>query len=289
MIGNVTLTHPDRELWPGITKRDLAEYWQAVAGAALPGIAGRPLAIVRCPDGIDGERFFQKHGHGHMPPQIRQGEAGGQPYLAIDGADGLLALAQMSAIELHPWGAAEADPLHPDRIVFDLDPGDGVPFAEVVKAAHEVRDRLEALGLVTFCRTTGGKGLHVVAPLTPKAGWDQVKPFCRDFAETISQEHPDRYLSTVKKADRKGRILVDWLRNGLGATAVSSFCPRARPGATVATPLSWDEVGAKLDPSAFTLQSVPRRLQRLKKDPWAGFADVAQELPTAESKPQRKR
>ena len=289
MIGNVTLTHPDRELWPGITKRDLAEYWQAVAEAALPGIAGRPLAIVRCPDGIDGERFFQKHGHGHMPPQIRQGEAAGQPYLAIDGVDGLLAMAQMSAIELHPWGANEADPLHPDWIVFDLDPGEGVPFGDVVKAAHEVRDRLAALGLVTFCRTTGGKGLHVVAPLTPKAGWDEVKPFCRDFAETISREHPDRYLSTVKKADRKGRILVDWLRNGLGATAVSSFCPRARPGATVATPLSWDEVSGKLDPGAFTLQSVPRRLARLRKDPWAGFAATAQELPASEPKSRRKR
>jgi len=288
MIGNVTLTHPDRELWPGITKRDLAEYWQAVAEAALPGIAGRPLAIVRCPDGIDGERFFQKHGHG-MPPQIRQGEAEGQPYLAIDGVDGLLALAQMSAIELHPWGATEADPLHPDWIVFDLDPGEGVPFAEVVKAAHEVRDRLAVLGLTTFCRTTGGKGLHVVAPLTPKAGWDKVKPFCRDFAETISREQPDRYLSTVKKADRKGRILVDWLRNGLGATAVSSFCPRARPGATVATPLSWDEVGSKLDPGALTLQTVPRRLQRLKKDPWPGFATTEQEVPATEPKPRKRR
>jgi bifunctional non-homologous end joining protein LigD len=288
MIGNVTLTHPERELWPGITKRELAEYWQAVAEAALPGIAGRPLAVVRCPDGIDGERFFQKHGHG-MPTQIRQGEAEGQPYLAIDGVDGLVAMAQMAAIELHPWGATEADPLHPDRIVFDLDPGEGVPFEEVVKSAREVRDRLAALGLTTFCRTTGGKGLHVVAPLTPKAGWDEVKPFCRDFAETISREQPDRYLSTVKKADRKGRILVDWLRNGLGATAISSYCPRARPGATVATPLSWDEVGAKLDLGAFTLQSVPRRLQRLKKDPWAGFATTAQELPALEPKSRKRR
>ncbi len=289
MIGNVTLTHPDRELWPGITKRDLAEYWQAVAEAALPGIAGRPLAVVRCPDGIDGERFFQKHGHGHMPPQIRTGEAAGQPYLAIDNLDGLFALAQMAAIELHPWGATEADPLHPDRIVFDLDPGEGVPFGDVVKAAREVRDRLADLGLVTFCRTTGGKGLHVVVPLTPKAGWDEAKPFCRDFAETISREHPDRYLSTVKKADRKGRILVDWLRNGLGATAVASFCPRARPGATVATPLSWDEVGPKLDPGAFTLQSVPRRLGRLKKDPWDGFSAVAQQLPESETKSRQRR
>ena len=278
-IGGVTITHPDRELWPGITKRDLADYWQAVADAALPGLAHRPLAIVRCPEGIGGEHFFQKRGRGHLPPQIREAEAAGSPYLAVDGLDGLLALTQISAIELHPWGATEADPLHPDRLVFDLDPGDGVSFPEVVKAAHDVHDRLAALGLVSFCRTTGGKGLHVVVPVMPQADWDEAKAFCHALAETISQEQPERYLPTLKKVDRKGRILVDWLRNGLGATAVSSFCPRARAGATVATPLTWDEVTPKLDPAAFTVRSVPARLARLRKDPWEGFATTAQSLP----------
>jgi bifunctional non-homologous end joining protein LigD len=283
-IEGVTLTHPDRELWPGITKQHLAEYWQAVADHALPGLAHRPLAIVRCPEGIGGEHFFQKHGHGTLPDGIRSGEAAGAPYLAIDDLHGLVALAQISAIELHPWGAPEADPLHPDFVVFDLDPGDGVAFAEVTRAASDMRDRLQQLGLRSFCRTTGGKGLHVVVPLEPVAGWEEVKPFCRAFAELLSEEQPDRFLSTVKKADRRGRILIDWLRNGLGATAVASFCPRARPGASVATPLAWDEVTQKLDPSAFTLHSVPDRLARQRTDPWEGFSGVEQRLPDAFTK-----
>jgi bifunctional non-homologous end joining protein LigD len=285
-VGNIELTHPDRELWPGITKRDLAEYWTAVAEHALPGLARRPLAVVRCPDGIGGQRFFQKHGHGTLPSAVRQGEADGQPYLVIDDADGLIAMAQISAIELHPWGATEGDPLHPDRIVFDLDPGDGVAFADVVKAALDVRDQLQRLGLTSFCRTTGGKGLHVVAPLEPVADWDVVKPFCRAFAETLSQEQPDRFLSTVRKADRQGRILIDWLRNGLGATAIASFSPRARDNATVATPVAWDDVDRKLDPAKFTLRSVPERLAGLRADPWEGFAALRQHLPDLADKPR---
>jgi bifunctional non-homologous end joining protein LigD len=286
-LEGVTLTHPDRELWPGITKRDLAEYWETVAEHALPGLARRPLAIVRCPEGIDGEHFFQKNGHGTLPDGIREGRVETSPYLAIDDVHGLVALAQVSAIELHPWGAPEADPYHPDLIVFDLDPGDGVAFADVAKAALDVRDRLQQLNLTSFCRTTGGKGLHVVVPLTPKADWETVKPFCRAFAEMLSQEQPERFLSTVKKADRRGRILLDWLRNGLGATAVASFCPRARPGATVATPLAWDELTRKLDPSAFTLRTVPARLARLKADPWADFRKLRQELPDLSPKAQQ--
>jgi bifunctional non-homologous end joining protein LigD len=278
-VGNVALTHPDRALWPGITKQDLAEYWIAVADHALPGLAHRPLAVVRCPTGIAGEHFFQKHGHGALPSFIRTGAAEGSPYLAIDDADGLVAMAQMSAIELHAWGAAEADLLHPDVMVFDLDPGDGVAFGDVVKAAHEVREHLQRLGLESFCRTTGGKGLHVVVPLVPAAHWDDVKPFCRALAETMSQEKPDAYLPTMKKADRRGKILIDWLRNGLGATAIASFCPRARPGACVATPLAWDEVNGRLDPARFTLLSTPKRISGLRADPWAGFSSLRQRLP----------
>ncbi len=288
-VGNIALTHPDRELWPGITKQQLAEYWYTIARHALPGLAHRPLAIVRCPEGIGGEHFFQKHGHS-MPSAIRTGEAGGQPFLAIDDADGLIAMAQMSAIELHAWGATEADPLHPDQIVFDLDPGDDVPFSDVVTAAIDVRDQLQRLRLESFCRTSGGKGLHVVVPLEPAAHWDEVKPFSRAFAETLSQQQPDRYLSTVKKADRRGRILIDWLRNGLGATAVASFCPRARPGAGVATPLSWDEVDGKLDPANFTIETVPDRLARQRTDPWQDFNASRRRLPetgSSQSEPSR--
>jgi bifunctional non-homologous end joining protein LigD len=279
MVGGIALTHPDRELWPGITKLQLAEYWQAIADHALPGLAHRPLAIVRCPEGIGGEHFFQKHGHGTLPAGIRHGEASGSPYLAIDDVKGLISMAQISAIELHAWGATEADPLHPDQMVFDLDPGDGVAFTDVVSAATEVRDQLRRLGLESFCRTTGGKGLHVVVPLQRLAHWDEVKPFCRAFAETMSQEKPDRYLPTLKKVDRRGKILIDWLRNGMGATAVASFCPRARPGATVATPLAWDEVNRKLDPANFAMRHIPDRLARLQIDPWDGFASMRQRLP----------
>ncbi|WP_048860455.1 DNA ligase D, partial [Acidisphaera rubrifaciens] len=260
------LTHPERVLWPdgdgGLTKGDLAAYWEAVAASALPGIAHRPLAIVRCPGGIEGERFFQKQGHGHLPAGVRDGHAGGSPYVAIDDAAGLAALVQVAAIELHSWGATEAAALTPDRVVFDLDPGEGVDFAAVVDAARLVRDRLEAQGLTTFCRTTGGKGLHVVAPLRPEADWDTVRAWCRAFAEDMSREAPDRFVATLPKARRRGHILIDWLRNGLGATAVASFSPRARPGATVATPVHWREVTSRLDPAAFTIRTVPARLRR---------------------------
>jgi bifunctional non-homologous end joining protein LigD len=288
MIEGVNLTHPDRALWPGISKQQLAAYWVAVADHALPGLTHRPLAIVRCPEGIEGEHFFQKHGRGMLPDGVREGEADKAPFLAIDNLQGLVAMAQISAIELHAWGATEADPLHPDQLVFDLDPGEGVDFPHVVTAAHDVRERLERLGLSAFCRTSGGKGLHVVVPLQPAADWGQVKPFCRAFAEAMAQESPDRYLSTVKKDDRRGRILVDWLRNGLGATAVASFCPRARPGAGVATPLSWDEVTQTLDPSAFTLHTVPERLSRLRSEPWQGFDAERRPLPNVTKSPPNK-
>ena len=279
IIGNVELTHPDRELWLGVTKRVLAEYWQAVAGHALPGLARRPLSIMRCPDGIEGEHFFQKNGHGHLPLQIREGSVSGSPYLAIDDVSGLIALTQMSTIELHPWGASESDPTHPDWLVFDLDPGEGVAVNDLIESAHEVRGRLKQLGLTSFCRTTGGKGLHVVVPLAPAADWDTAKRFCRAFAELMSQDQPKRFLAHLKIVDRRGRVLIDWLRNGMGSTAVSYYCPRARPGATVATPLTWDEVKTGLDPAAFTVATIPERLRRMKKNPWKGFADLDQHLP----------
>ena len=280
-IEGIILTHPDRALWPGITKHDLAEYWRTVADHALPGLAHRPLAVVRCPSGIEGEHFFQKHGHGTMPEGVRDGAADKAPYLAIDGLQGLVALAQMSAIELHVWGSTEADPLHPDQLVFDLDPGEGVKVADIVAAALDMRDKLEAIGLSSFCRTSGGKGLHVVVPLVPEQSWDPVRAFCRSFAETVSEANPEKYLAHVKIADRRGRILIDWLRNGLGSTAVASFCPRARPGAGVATPLAWKEVTPRLDLQAFTLKTVPGRLGKLRADPWEGFEASRRTLPRA--------
>ncbi len=278
-VGHVEISHPDRPLWPGISKRDLAEYWQAVAPAALPGLAARPLSILRCPGGIAAEQFFQKNGHGYLPPAIREGRAGSLSFIAIDDADGLYAMSQMSAIELHAWGAPETDPDKPDILVFDLDPGEGVAFSQVVEAAHDVRERLRALKLESLCRTTGGKGLHVVVPLRPEAGWGAAKPFCRAFAEAMSADSPERYLAHLKIADRTGKILIDWLRNGKGSTAIASFSPRARPGAGVATPLTWDEVTPTLDPAAFTLRTVPQRLAGASARAWADMDRIDQTLP----------
>jgi bifunctional non-homologous end joining protein LigD len=278
MVAGVALSHATRALWPGITKLDLAQYWQSVADAALGGIARRPLAILRCPDGIAGEQFFQKNRGGFLPEQIRDGMAMKQPFLAIDDVTGLVALAQMSAIELHCWGAAEDDPQHPDRLVFDLDPGEGVDWGEVIQAAHDLKDRLARLRLASFCRTSGGKGLHLVVPVGGTAEWPAVKSFCRAFAETMSAEEPKRFLAHTRIADRRGRILIDWLRNGPGATAIASFSPRARPGAAVATTLAWREVTARLDPQAFTVLTIPARLRRLRRDPWEGFDGLRQNL-----------
>ncbi|HET6606996.1 MAG TPA: DNA ligase D [Rhodopila sp.] len=285
---DVHLTHPDRQLWPGITKQDLADYWAAVAEAALPEVANRPLAFVRCPDGIDGEHFFQKHKSPGFPAAIEYGEADGAPYLFIRDAEGLQACAQMAAIELHGWGAALDDPLHPDRMVFDLDPGEGVAFDEIVRAALDLRKRLEAQGLASFCRTTGGKGLHLVVPLKPAADWDTVKTFSRSFAEAQVKDEPNRFVSNVSKVKREGKILIDWLRNGLGATAVVSFSPRARPGAGVATRLRWQEVKPGLGPAAFTLKTVPDRLRKQRADPWDGFETARNALPDAPKPARRK-
>ena len=260
----------------------------AVAPFAASGIVDRPLALVRCPDGIDGEHFFQKHLGRGMPDTLRGAQADGAPFVAMTGPAGLLAAAQIAAIELHSWGSGLDDPLHADRLVFDLDPGDGVAMPAIVVAAREVKRRLEALGLRAFCRTSGGKGLHVLAPVRTNAGWDAVRAWCRRFAESMEADVPDRYVSTTRKADRTGRILVDWLRNGLGSTAVASFSPRARPGAGVAMPLAWREVTARLDPAAFTVRTVPAHLARRKADPWAGFAEAARPLPDLPTKRSTK-
>jgi bifunctional non-homologous end joining protein LigD len=279
MMDGVRLSHSDRELWPGISKHDLAAYWEAVADHALPEIAGRPLALLRCPEGIDGEHFFQKHATPGFPSRIRGGEADGKPYLVIDDLSGLIAACQVSAIELHVWGASGADMTHPDRLVFDLDPGEGVAMPAIASAARLVRDRLADAGLAAFCRTTGGKGLHVVAPIRPDADWEPARAWCRAFAERLARDMPDRFVATIAKARRRGRILLDWLRNDIGSTAVASFSPRARPGAGVATRLAWREVTDTLDPGDFTLRTVPARLARQKTDPWAGFAAAAAALP----------
>lgn len=278
------LTNPGRPLWPEerLTKRDLADYFAAMAAPLLAHVAGRPLGLLRAPAGIGGETFFQRHPSPGLPRLLRRvaipGEA--KPCLMVDSPEGLLALAQIAAIELHPWGAPAEDVERPDRLVFDLDPGPEVAWARTVAAAREMRDRLDRHGLAGFCKTTGGKGLHVVVPLVPKAGWAEAHDFARDLCAAMEADAPAAFTTAMRKAGREGRIFLDYLRNERGASAVAPFSPRARPGATVSMPLAWEEVAPALDPRAFTLRSAPARL-RGGTDPWAGFAAAAVPLPRA--------
>lgn len=278
-VAGVRLTHPDRVLYPrqGITKRGLAAYYEAVAARMLPQVAGRPLALVRCPQGRQRTCFYQQHAAPGMPASLARvtvPEAGGtaEHVMVVDLA-GLVGLVQIGVLELHPWGARADDLARPDRLILDLDPGPEVGFADVVTAALEVRDRLAAKGLASFVKTTGGKGLHVTAPLAPGPGWPEVKAFAKGLADSMAAEAPDRFTAKAAKAGRKGRIFLDYLRNEQGATAVAAYSPRAREGATVATPLAWDELTPALDPQAFTVRTVPDRV-RAGHDPWAALEQV---------------
>jgi len=283
----VRLTHPDRLYWPesGVTKEGLADYYAQVWKRMAPFVVGRPLSLVRCPGGISGQCFFQKHAWRGLARGIRQvpdpQDPGGEPLLAIDDLDGLIGLVQAGVLEVHPWGATLAALEEPDLITMDLDPGEGVAWERVIAAAVEVRERLAAAGLAAFVKTSGGKGLHVVAPLEPQAGWDAVKAFAKAIAEAMSADHPDRYVSVVAKAKRRDRILIDYLRNGRGATAVAPYSTRARPGAPVSMPLGWGELSPEVGPAHFTVANAPSRLDNLPADPWAGFRAAAVPLPSA--------
>jgi bifunctional non-homologous end joining protein LigD len=284
--GDVRLTHPDRVLWPDakITKADLAAYWRTMADAALPHIADRPLALVRCPDGAEGQCFFQKHASPGFPKPIKTVRVGKEEVLIVEDADGLVALAQMSVLEIHLWGSHLKTIEKPDQIVIDLDPDEGLKFARVVEGAHAVRKLLGELGLESFCKSTGGKGLHVVAPLKPVAAWPEVKAFTKAVAAYLESSDPETYVAVASKRARKGHVFVDYLRNGRGATAIAPFSPRARPEAAVATPLAWSEVTASLDPRRFTMKTVPARITRQKRDPWTGFFDSVQTISAAARK-----
>jgi len=281
----VTLTHPDRVYWPdvGVTKQGLADYYMEVWPRMAPFIVGRPLSLLRCPGGVTDQCFFQKHRWKGMNRSIGvfddPKDKSDEPLVMINDRDGLIGLVQGGVLEIHPWGSTVAALETPDMIIMDLDPGENVSWEEIISAAFEVKRRLEAVGLAAFVKTSGGKGLHVVSPLKPQAGWDVVKPFTKALADSMAADEPDRYVATVTKAKRKGKILVDYLRNGRGATAVAPYSTRARPGAAVSMPLDWSELGPAIGPVYFTVDNAPTRLASLAADPWADFRAAAKPLP----------
>ena len=276
----VALTHPDRVYWPdaGVTKEGLANYYTEVWPFMGPLIIGRALALLRCPNGITGQQFFQKHawkGLNRNVVIVEDPKNPGEPLVSVRDLDGLIGLVQAATLEVHPWGSAAIDWERPDMIIMDLDPGESVAWEAMIEAARDVRARLEAAGLSAFVKTSGGKGLHVVAPVKPKAEWPAVKAFTKAIANSMAADSPDRYVATIAKAKRTGKILVDYLRNQRGMTAVAAYSTRARPGAPVSMPLSWDELGPAIGAAYFTVANAPSRLASLARNPWEGFRAAA--------------
>jgi bifunctional non-homologous end joining protein LigD len=284
VLGGVKITHPDRVVYPDakVTKLMVAEYYARVADRVLPFIVDRPLSIVRCPDGIDGQCFFQKHVGRYQSPGIDvvtiDESTGRNPYAIAGSVEALVGLAQWNALELHAWGSTAPQIDKPDLLVLDLDPDPALPWSALVAAARDTRALLEKVDVTSFVKTTGGKGLHIVVPLQRCYGWGEVKDFARSVALHLARIAPERFVATSGESNRRGKIFVDYLRNSRGATAVVPYSLRARPGATVSTPLSWDELSEKTPPSSFTLASIPRRLAR-KRDPWLDFGKRRQRLP----------
>ena len=289
----VRLTHPDKVLDPasGLTKRQLADFYLAIAPYMLPHIIGRPLSLVRCPDGADKPCFFQKHVNSTLTPGIgsvsipdkKTGKI--ETYITLDNQDdgaqatpeALAGLAQIGVLEIHPWASRNADLEHPDRLIFDLDPDESLPWPTLAAAAAEVRRRLKLAGLESFLKVTGGKGLHVVAPILPKVSWENLKAAAHNLVLSMEREHPGLYLTRMSKAARVGKIFLDYLRNERGATAVAPYSPRARLGVHVSLPVPWSTLQEPALP-VFTVRDFAEWKDRLHSDPWKAMPSTVQRL-----------
>jgi bifunctional non-homologous end joining protein LigD len=280
---SVQLTHPERILWsvPGVTKQGLADFYAEIADWILPHVTGRVLSVLRCPSGTDEKCFFAKHPWAGLNEEVaaRVDVGENQPMVAIHDLKGLLSLVQAGTVEIHPWGSRVEHLDKPDRLIFDLDPGEDVPWNAVIVAAQEVREHLAALKLQSFVKTSGGKGLHVVVPVEPTLDWSEAKSFVFSVAKALAGARPDRYVATVAKRARQGRVYIDYLRNERGSTAVAAYSTRALPQASVSTPLAWDELSAALRSDHFTVSNLRNRLSILRQDPWHGFFQLRQRIP----------
>lgn len=282
----VAITHPERILFAGmgLTKGDIAGYYRKIAPLMLTYTGRRPLSLVRCPQGRQRKCFYQKHASDGFPDllrrvDIRESDGEVKDYLYVDAPEGFVAGVQFGVLEFHVWGSTVDDLERPERLVFDLDPDPEVEFAEVKRAAVEVRGFLEELGLETFPMLTGGKGVHVIAPLEPSAPWPDAKAFARQVAETLATHAPDRYVASMSKAKRRGRIFIDYLRNERGATAIAPWSTRAREGAPVAWPLAWKELSRVKKASQFDVPKALAAIRRGRKDPWPGYEGARRPLP----------
>jgi bifunctional non-homologous end joining protein LigD len=284
-VAGVQITHGDRVVYPaqGVTKLALALFYESVAEWILPHLEGRPCAFVRCPEGLRRACFFQKHASGWAPEALRRArireKTKTDEYLIVDNLAGLISVIQMGILEIHTWNSRVDHLEQPDRLVFDLDPGQGVPWTEVIEAARQVRETLEGHSLTSFVKTTGGKGLHVVVPLVPGAGWGACASFARAIGTAMETQDPARFVATMAKAKRKGKIFIDYLRNTRGATSVAAYSTRARSGAPVSTPLAWDELDPGIRSDHYTIANLRHRLESMKTDPWASYARLRQRLP----------